>query len=139
MRIYHSPSRKATLSGWAKWILVIAIPFSILFFETWLRTQSLQYGFVKNDLMKKQAELNERLKELRADEAGLKRMDRIEAKAPDLGLVEPAPAQIKIVRVKATKSPDMEMMPVDENYSMARLSASAPTAPADTDALPFAE
>jgi hypothetical protein len=139
MRIYHSPSRKAKLQGWAKWVIVIAIPFSVFGFETWLRAQSLQFGFDKNNLMKQQAELNERIRSLEADEAGLKRMDRIEAKAPDLGLVEPGPAQIKIVRVKPTKGPDMEMMPLEENYNMARLGNSVPMAPTASSDASFVE
>jgi len=139
MRIYHSPSRNAKLKGWSKWLLVLAIPFSVFAFETWLSTQSLQFGFDKNQLMKRQAELTERIRSLEADEAGLKRMDRIDAKAPDLGLVEPGPTQIKIVRVKPSAGPNMEMMPLEENYNMARLGNSAPMAPAASSDASFVE
>lgn len=139
MRIYHSPSRKAKLQGWAKWVVVIAIPFVVFTFETWLRTQSLQFGFDKNDLMKRQAEVTERIRSLEADEAGLKRMDRIEAKAPDLGLVEPGPAQIKIVRLNPVKGLDMEMMPIEDKYSVARLGNSVPMAPTASSDASFVE
>lgn len=123
MRTFHAPIRRAKLEGWFKWLVVLLMPFTVFFFEAWLHAQALQYGFEKNSILTREAAVKEQLSTLKGDEAMLKRMARIAAKAPDLGLVEPNPSQIHIIR--ATPLPQMKMLTMDGNYDMARLGDNA--------------
>ena len=43
--------------------------------------------------------LRESITHLRAEEASLQRQDRLDSQAPDLGLVEPDPDQIVVIRI----------------------------------------
>lgn len=89
----------ANLPGgnWFKWVFVLALPFGVLFAETWLNTEML-----KRDL--KMSTVNGQLRRLRESYdaynvriATLEQLDRIEVQAPDLGLVSPQPNQIKTI------------------------------------------
>ena len=89
---------KATLDGWVKWVVALSIPFCALAFDTWLNTETLRHDYeaaqINNDLKR----CSETIEALRVDETQLERLDRIECEAPNLGLVEPQPGQVEVIR-----------------------------------------
>ena len=90
-------SHRATLRGWTKWLLVLALPFSAFFFDTWLNVEMLNRDYEIAEVNRRLQQLRASLDELRVETASLETMDRIEIQAPDLGLVEPEPSQIQII------------------------------------------
>ncbi|MBI4557471.1 MAG: hypothetical protein HY706_07810 [Candidatus Hydrogenedentes bacterium] len=109
--------QRVRISGWAKWLPVLLLPFSVLFLETWLTTQSLEADYEVGRLNKRVRELREELDALRAEIAKLEAMDRVHAKAPDLGLVEPEPNQIEIIYAP----PDSTAPSREPHYTVAQL------------------
>lgn len=107
--------RRASLSGWFRWTVLLAIPFSVLAVDTWLNTERLRKDYEMAELTRDAKTLSEALEGLRADEAGKMTMDRIDLEASDIGLVAPQPGQIQIVRYVAT--PD-EAAPDATEYAM---------------------
>jgi len=90
---------RGVLSGALKWVPVLFIPFSAFFFETWLQLQIFRRDYDAYELSRQIREINARIDALeeRADE--LMTLERITEQAPDLGLVQPQPSQIEVVRV----------------------------------------
>lgn len=97
--------------SWFLWLPVLLVPFSVLFTETWLHTRILRYGYDSSDLQVELRRLEERLKDLRGQEASLNRLDLLDAQAPDLGLVEPEPDQIVVIRAPAADSAAAQVPP----------------------------
>ncbi len=87
----------APLTSWLKWLPILAIVFSLLFFDTWLNVQARLNDYEIEKLNDRIMELEKRLCELKVDEVRLVAMNRIEARAPELGLVEPGPSQVRLV------------------------------------------
>ena len=83
--------------GRFKWVPLLLLPFSVFFFEVWTQTRTLACDYAINDLSKRRQELVRHIDILKVEEAELKSLDRIEAKAPNLGLVEPEPGQIEVI------------------------------------------
>lgn len=103
--------RRAVVRSWFLWLPVLLVPFSVLFTETWLHTRILRYGYDSSDLQVELRRLEERLKDLRGQEASLNRLDLLDAQAPDLGLVEPEPDQIVVIRAPAADSAAAQVPP----------------------------
>ena len=89
--------RKASLGGWPWWALILLPPFAVLAFDTWLNTETFRKDYETAELNKRLREQTEDLDNLKIEEARLETMDRIKIEAPDLGLVEPEPGQIRII------------------------------------------
>ncbi len=89
--------RAVPLTSWLKWLPVLILPFSVLFFETWLNVQTRVNDYELFELNQRMRELQRSLDALKVEEARLAAMDRIGVRAPDLGLVEPNPSQIKTI------------------------------------------
>lgn len=121
---YPRPAR-GVLIGAVKWIPVLLVPFSAFFFETWLQLQIFQRDYEAAELSRQIREINARIEGLeeRADE--LMTLDRITEQAPDLGLVQPEPSQIEVVRVM----PGSEYHIEENFFEIARLPVSEPTEP----------
>ena len=92
---------RASLSGWSRWLPFVVLPFGLFFAEAWLRTQQLRLDYEANRINGAMRELEEEMNDLRVQEAGLDQLDRIQAHAPDLGLVEPTREQIQVVKVES--------------------------------------
>ena len=98
--------RKATLAGWWKVLPLIGLPFGALFFEAWVQTHILKDQYEINQLSGEVRALETSLATLRHEHTYLVRMERMEAKAPDLGLVLPNPGQIEeIASADAVRAP----------------------------------
>ena len=89
------PLRKASLRGWWISLPLLLPPFIVLFSEAWLHTQILRNQYQVNTITQSTRALQGRIDVLLEDHHRLVRMERIYAKAPDLGLVEPNPGQIE--------------------------------------------
>ncbi len=112
----------APLTSWLKWSPILAIAFSLLFFDTWLNVQARLNDYEIAELNDRIMELEKRLYELKVDEARLAAMNRIDARAPELGLVEPGPSQVRLVyHVHPSKGPAGPSIP---SYELADLAHS---------------
>ena len=98
-RAWRSPCRrpKAPLTGWGQWLLLLLVPFSALGLDTWLNTETFRCDYEMAEVNRQIKALTETLDGFRVEEARLIAMDRIEMEAPDLGLVDSQPGQIKVI------------------------------------------
>ena len=93
--------RRVTLEGWSKWLPFVVLPFAVLLLETWLRTQQLKQDYETSRINAEIRRLDEQMNDLRVEEAGLDNMDRMQAHAPHLGLIEPTRDQIRVVKIES--------------------------------------
>ena len=104
--------------GRLRWILLVLIPFSVMFVETWLNTQTIKRDYRDYELKAQMKTLSQSLDSLRIKQATLEKMDRMEVEAPDLGLVAPGPNQIREIHCKAHfGAPDTSVL---TTFDMAR-------------------
>jgi len=101
--------RRVLAAGAVKWAPFLMLLFFVLFLETWLHTQTLRNGYEVNRINAAIQEVEAHVDQLKSEVATLKRMERIDAEAPNLGLVEPGPNQI--VRIHAWRG--YETLPTD--------------------------
>lgn len=112
MKEYGTP-RRTGLSGWWKAVPIVAAPFAVLFSETWFREQILNDQYRANSLRNEIRDAKAKLDALNDRRHELVRLERINAKAPDLGLVMPKPGQT--IEVTAAPHP-----PASGPYILAR-------------------
>lgn len=116
MKRSSTRTRRASLTGWWKGLPLIMPVFSVLFLEAWLHTQILANQYKANDLTTQTREIEGRIDSLRGETQRLTRMERINAKAPDLGLIEPDPGQIETIRDRSHQEEDLAR----EGFAVAR-------------------
>ena len=80
-----------------KWLFVLAIPFVSFFFEARLNTAMLKRDIELGTVNAELKRLQEAYDTYNVKIATLETLDRIEVKAPDLGLIPPQPNQIKTI------------------------------------------
>lgn len=97
--------KKMGMADWTKWLPVVMLPFGVLLFETWLNAEKLKKDYRMEELGSRIAELDSTLGSLKLDVARLETMDRIESEAPDMGLIEPQPSQIRVVYYEEPPAP----------------------------------
>ena len=107
----RSPIR-TILGGVSKYLPFLALPMCILFVET-----SLQLGIFRNDYLSAQlkqecAALRNGIKSLRAEQANLGAMRRLDVMADRLGLVPPSHGQIEIIPMSMEGGPGSEGAPM---------------------------
>jgi len=81
----------------AKWLLFLAAPFSLLFFETWLRLRTFETDYVSGALRVQIRDLRKSVEKLEARIDGERTMPRLEERATELGLVQPEPGQVETI------------------------------------------
>ena len=118
----HSRPR---LRGWIRGLPFILVPFCVLFGETWLHMQRLDNDYSAAAINGELRALRHQIDRLVAEEARLEAMERINAKAPDLGLVEPGADQIQIVRIAPDPAPVFAPESPLELAALAREAAAA--------------
>ncbi|GMU92278.1 MAG: hypothetical protein AMXMBFR4_13360 [Candidatus Hydrogenedentota bacterium] len=89
----------------AKWLPVLAFPFSVFFFEAWLQIQIFARDYESAVLKRKMREIDFQINRLQETADELQTLKRISAKAPDLGLAPVEPGQIEIVRASRPMGP----------------------------------
>lgn len=106
MTRHFTHRRVAVFWGMMKWLPVLAIPFSVFFFETWLQVRIIEHGYSATEIRRKMKDVNAHIGRLqeRADE--LTALKRISERAPDLGLAPIQPGQVEIVY--APPAPDRD-------------------------------
>lgn len=111
--------------GSIAWFVLLLIPFSAFAVETWFQLQIFR-GDYKVALMQKEArEIQQRVSILAERSDELAAMERLAAKAPDLGLVLPEPDQLEVVW--AEPADGSQPAYTQQPYAVARLNA-APAA-----------
>ncbi len=99
------------------WAPILLLPFTVLLVETMLRLDVFYRDYRTTVLVNQIQSLQQDLKDLRAQEANLEAMRRLEAMAMELGLVAPAHDQIVLVEVPR------ESTPIPQPITFARLDA----------------
>ncbi|MCC6488594.1 MAG: hypothetical protein IT364_13945 [Candidatus Hydrogenedentes bacterium] len=125
MRNPYARSARGVLLGTIKWVPVLAIPFSAFFAETWLQLQIFRRDYEAAELSRQIKETGSRIEALEEQADELMTLERIAAQAPDLGLVQPEPSQIEIVRLGNEEPLQSFIVP----YEMAQLPAAQNAAP----------
>ena len=129
MRCMYGRPARGILAGTIKWLPALAIPFSAFFAETWLQLQIFHRDYEAAELTRQIRETGSRIEALEEQADELMTLERIAAQAPDLGLVQPEPSQIEIVRLGTEVPMQTYVVP----YEMAQLpGAQAKKTPAAT-------
>ena len=108
MRMSRRMHKKKSLRVAFRYLPFLILPFSVLFFETWLHMESLNNGYKYADIEREKRETIARIDELEDRIISLNALSLIDANAPNLGLVEPNPNQLEILIVD-----DLSSIPVD--------------------------
>lgn len=85
--------RKVSLRGWWRVLPFLLLPFLVFSYQAWLHTEILANQYEANDLIVLIREAEAANQDLSGAMQELEGIKRIDAKAPDLGLVEPNPGQ----------------------------------------------
>lgn len=91
--------RRASLSGWWKYVPLLAAPFLIIFAEAWLNIGLLTNHYRASELSAQSRQLRSEIENLRDQRRDLERLERIYAEALELGLAEPNPGQIELMKL----------------------------------------
>lgn len=120
MRRKAASSRpRGIVLGSVAWFALLLIPFSAFAVETWFQLQIFR-GDYKVAIMQKEArEIQQRVSILAERTDELSAMERLAAKAPDLGLVLPEPDQVEVVW--ASPSDGTQPVYTSQPYAVARL------------------
>lgn len=97
MRRISRIERRSLLTGWIKWALLPAIPFSVFFFDAWLNVQVRYKDYELSQLNAVRRELNVELDSVRSKEARISGVEHLSEKAAELQLASPGPQQFKTV------------------------------------------
>lgn len=95
MRGTKARKRKQALNGWVKWLIVLAMPFAVLFTDTRLNLRTWEVDYQIGKLKRERRSLEAKLEDLKSEEAQQWDLDRLNEKAPEMELVEPDPLQFK--------------------------------------------
>ncbi len=93
---------KASLAGWWKGLPLLILPFTVFFAEAHFKTVILRNHYQAGKLAEEVQNIEARIEILRDERSHLTRFSQLEKAAPDLGLVEPEPGQVIILRADAS-------------------------------------
>jgi len=123
----QQPAPRWLVWRWLKWWPHLAIPFGVLFVETFLHLGILGNDYERARINQHMKALQQEVLDLNARRAELEAMGRIQQTAVQLGLVEPEPNQVEVLVVERPHGPVLAEQP----FSMARMeSTMGPGAPA---------
>ena len=97
MRRISRIERRSLLTGWIKWALLPAIPFSVFFFDAWLNVQVRNKDYELSQLNAVRRELNLELDSVHSKEARISGVEHLSEMAGILQLASPGPQQFKTV------------------------------------------
>jgi len=107
-----------------KWIPILAMPFSVLFFDTYINVKVRINDYRMFSINKQRRALEQESCTLEAERAWHGSMSLIGERAPNLGLVEPNPSQIQVVHYKPERNAASE----SHSYDIARATREPVTA-----------
>lgn len=102
MRRISRIERRSLVTGWIKWALLPAIPFSVFFFDAWLNIQVRHKDYELSQLNEVRRQLNEELDTVHAKEARLSGVEHLTEMASQLDLLPPSPQQFRSVSFPET-------------------------------------
>ena len=97
--------RVSVLWGAIKWLPVVALPFGVFFFETWLQVRIYENDYATTKLKSKVRDITSHIGRLQEHADDLMALKRLSDKAPDLGLVPIEPGQVEVLYVPETTPP----------------------------------
>lgn len=101
-RLRARKQRSASLNTWLWWVPVLAAPFAVAMAEVYISTQMRLNDYATGEMNAEIRQLEQEIEGLRVERARLERLDRLEDAAPNLGLVVPAPSQLRTIYYDAT-------------------------------------
>lgn len=123
--------QRRVLRAWVKWVPVVAIPFSILFFHTWLNIQILRADYVLRELDGEAREWADRLNHTGVAETIREDPAMLAEQAEQLAFVQPSPGQREIIYY----DPAVPLVaPEDENFAVAQLDEGRQAASVESEA-----
>jgi hypothetical protein len=123
-RTSPKPARRV-FKGSLKWCVLLGILFAAFFSETWLQLQVYRNDYRSANLNREIKQIVQRIGLLQDKADELVTMERLNAKAPDLGLVQPNPQQIQVVFPPPAHQPGLT--PQAPSYTIASLETETPT------------
>lgn len=110
--------QRKVLRGWIKWVPVVAIPFAILFFHTWLNIQIIRADYVLRELDAEAREWADRLNHTGMAETIHEDPGMLAEQAEQMAFVQPSPGQREIIYY----DPSVPLVaPEDANFAVAQL------------------
>lgn len=123
--------QRRMLRGWVKWVPVVAIPFSILFFHTWLNIQILRADYVLRELDSEAREWSERLNNTGMAETIREDPNMLAEQAEQMAFVQPSPGQREMIYY----DPSIPLVPpADGDFTVAQLDGASQPNPGATEA-----
>ncbi len=77
----------------------IAMPFAVSISEMWFQMQIFSNDYELTTMRSEHERIRDRIEQLEDKATRLKTLRKLEASVPNLGLIEPEPGQIKIIRL----------------------------------------
>jgi hypothetical protein len=133
--------QRKVLRGWIKWVPVVAIPFAILFFHTWLNIQIIRADYVLRELDAEAREWADRLNHTGMAETIHQDPAMLAAQAEQLAFVQPSPGQREIIYYDPSiplVAPEVDIPtnnPEDENIAVAQTEGSTQPNPVATESM----
>jgi len=123
--------QRRMLRGWVKWVPVVAIPFSILFFHTWLNIQILRADYVLRELDSEAREWSERLNNTGMAETIREDPNMLAEQAEQMVFVQPSPGQREMIYY----DPSIPLVPpADGDFTVAQLDGASQPNPGAMEA-----
>ena len=104
--------------SFAGWLPSVAVVFGVLLFEAYTHLSIYAYGYQEGRLKSEVKAVTARIEELKAREAESAPLEKMEERAPDLGLVNREPGQLHEVNPHAPQAP----LSPEGDYAVASLS-----------------
>ena len=99
--------------GIVKASILLIIPLSVFLFEAVLHLSIITLDYEERELKMVLNESTKHIEELKATVAELESLERIDAQAPQLGLVTPEPGQIVSINSREPENFWLELEPFD--------------------------
>lgn len=93
MHTFTTRKQRQTLRGWIKWVPVLALPFSVLFFHAFINIQILRADYALRELNAEARELSEQLTHTGIAETIHEDPEVLAARADLMEFVQPDPGQ----------------------------------------------
>ena len=110
--------QRRALWGWVKWVPVVVIPFSILFFHAWINIQILRADYVLRELNAEARDLSDRLNQTGTAETIHEDPEVLATRAALLDFIQPEPGQREIISYNPAS---LVPHPEDGGFAVARL------------------
>lgn len=108
--------QRRILRGWVKWTPVVAIPFAVLFFHTWLNIQILRADYTLRELDREARDWADRLNHTGVAETYHEDPAMLAEQAAQLAFVQPSPGQREIIYYDPAALVEQE----EENFAVAQ-------------------